>query len=153
MAAGVLLVLLTDLAFRAWGAAFARLERQELQLKKEWDYTSALLARSRRIDENYAAVRIRYPGLFEGIGDRTRIMAELDGAARAVGVQVNTLRPVQGEFDGSTRIELALCGSWPQVMRFFQAAEGQEHMFQFLEVRVLRQEPTTGLAVTAVAQK
>jgi Tfp pilus assembly protein PilO len=150
---GVLVVLFFDFACRAWGAAIARVGREEQQLKKQWEYTSGLLARSQSIEERYNDIRSRFPGLFDGTMDRTRIMAELDEVARAAGIQVSMLKPVQGEAGGSSRIELALCGAWPQVLRFFRAAEGQERMFQFSEVSVHRQERTGELEVSAVAQK
>jgi hypothetical protein len=150
---GVLVVLIIDLAVRAWGVALERVGREEQRHKKQWDYASGILGRSRSIEARYTEIQSRYPGLFDGTVDRARIMAELDGVARVAGVQVSMIRPVQGETDSPSRIELALCGSWSQVMRFLRAAEGQEHMFQFSAVSVHRQERTGELAVSGVAQK
>jgi hypothetical protein len=48
---------------------------------------------------------------------------------------------------------MALRGSWPQVMRFLQAAESQEHLFQFPSVEVHHQERIEELEVAVVAQK
>jgi hypothetical protein len=167
--AGMLVIFLIDLAFRAWGAGLASIEREEKQLKVLWDYSSGLLARSPGIEEKYSTLRSRFPKFFEDDHDPTRAMAELDGLAKTAGVQVNMIRPQpsyeRAERDGGgvpapvrpagtiSRIEIALRGSWPQVMRFFQTVEDRDHLFQFSTVSVHRQERTGELEISATLQK
>jgi hypothetical protein len=151
--AAVMVALLVDLAIRSWNAVLADMDREEKRLRVQWEYSSRLLARSRTIDEGYSRLRSRFPGLFEEGQDPTRLMTELDGLAKEAGVQMNMIRPLQGDEAGLARIELALCGSWPQVMQFFRSAESPGHLFQFPIMSVHRQERSGMLDVSATAQK
>jgi hypothetical protein len=159
--AGVSVVLLFDLAFRAWCAGLAGIEREEKSLKARWDYSSGLLARAVGIEEKHSGLRSRFLILFEDDQDPTRLMAELDEAAKAAGVQVTMMRPTQPS-EGSkrndagvavSRFEMAFRGSWPQLMRFFQTVENRDHLFQFPTVSVHRQERTGELEISATVQK
>jgi hypothetical protein len=159
--AGMLVILLIDLAFRAWGAVLVSIKREETRLKAQWDYSSGFLARSRNIDERYSGLRSRFPKLFEDDQDPTRLMAELDEAAKASGVQVTMMRPTQPSEESKrndagvavSRFEMAFRGSWPQMMHFFQIVENRDHLFQFSSVSVHRQERTGELEISATVQK
>jgi type II secretory pathway component PulM len=147
--AGAIVVVLIDLAFRSWGMALAGMEREEKRLRAQRDYAVGLLARSQNIEERYSGLRARFPTFFEDGRDPARLMAELDEVAKAAGVQVNMIRPA----GSNVRIEMALRGSWSQVMRFFQAVEDQEHLFQLSVMSVHLQKQTGELDVSLVAQK
>ncbi|NTW98479.1 MAG: hypothetical protein HGB35_00785 [Geobacteraceae bacterium] len=146
----VVSALVLDFGVQAWRKLADQSQARAKQLQQQWDYTSAMLNRSASIEANYNDVRSRYEKLFES-NDPTRAMADLDAVAKAAGIQVDMIRPVQGE--KNNRYELSLRGSWTQIMKFLQEAEGQTNLFEFPLVRIHRQEPSGELIVSAQAER
>jgi outer membrane murein-binding lipoprotein Lpp len=147
----VVSLLLLDGSIRVCQGMWAKMELQKAKLQKQWTYSSTILSRSASIEGQYNEVHARYPKLFEGSEDATRAMAELDNAAKAAGVQVDMIRPLQSEAEKPPRYEMSLRGSWPQVMKFLQGSEGLESLFDFPLVRIHRQDPSGELVVSAEA--
>ena len=130
-------LVLVDLLGRAWSGVLAGLSAKEAALKKDWAYSSALIARGPSIEDRFAAMKSAYPRLFEEQKDMAKIMSELDDLAKVAGVQVNRIQPNHGG-----KIEMSLRGSWPQFAKFFQMSEDHEHLFRFSVVNIDRQEPS-----------
>jgi Tfp pilus assembly protein PilO len=149
----VLGLLALDCGIRACRGAWMRMETQKAGLSRQWAYSSAILSRATSIESQYNEIQARYPKLFESAGDATRIMAELDSAAKAAGVQVDMIRPLQQEAEKSPRYEMSLRGSWPQVMAFLQEAESTERLFEFPTISIHRQDPSGELVVSAQAER
>ena len=125
--------------------------REEAEaLRKEWAYSSAMLARSDSINAQYEEIALRYPWLLEKTADTAAVMSELDAMARSAGVQVDRIRPVE---NGQGRYELSLKGSWSAVMKFLREAEGDAGFFRFPQISFDRQDPSGELVVSAQAEK
>ncbi len=146
----VLMALTADFSIRIWQRSMTATQNKERELQQQWDYTQAMLKRSNLIEMNYKEVYVRYPKLF-GSNDVTRVMADLDAAAKVAGIQVDMLRPVQTE--QTTRYELSLRGSWVKIMKFLQTAEGTSYLFIFPSFTVTPQEPSGDLVVLAQVER
>ena len=151
----VLLALGLDKGFQAWSAMDASLRMQKSSIEKQWSYSSAIIGRSASIEARFNDALARYPKLFESTHDTAKVMAELDDAAKASGIQMTMMRPVphQAPDDKNLRYDLAFRGSWAQVMDFLKKAEGDARVFDFPILSMHRIEPTRDLEVTAVAVK
>ncbi|MEI8010912.1 MAG: hypothetical protein WCI27_00325 [Candidatus Omnitrophota bacterium] len=146
----VVLALAIDFGVRTWQKTIAVTEGQESKLEEQLEYARLMLKRSNVIEKNYTDVHARYPKLF-GSNDVTRVMADLDAATKAAGVQVDIIRPVQMEV--STRYELSIRGSWPQILKFLQEAEGSANLFVFPFFTINPQLPSGELVVLAQVER
>ena len=149
----VIAVLLMDLMSRAWHGALSGLLAKEKAIKKEWIYSSTLIARGPAIDAHFSEIKFNNGRLFDDQKDTSKIMTELDGLAKAAGVQVNMIRPMMDANEDSARFEMTLKGSWSQMAKFFQAAEARESSFDFLDVSLHRQEISGELNATVIVQR
>lgn len=149
----VVLALAFDMGFRMWSGMDSKLRLQKSAVQKQWSYSSAILGRADSIEARYIDALARYPKLFESTNDTAKVMAELDEAAKASGIQMTMMRPVQNQSveDKKLRYDLSFRGSWGQVMDFLNKAEGDARLFDFPVMSIHRIEPTSDLEVTAVA--
>ncbi|MBF0618722.1 MAG: hypothetical protein HQL19_00985 [Candidatus Omnitrophica bacterium] len=146
-------LLITTIVVHSCMNFWSGMEKQKVELKQEWNYSSAILARASAIEEKDSFLRSRYPKLFENSSDTTRSMAELDSSAKAAGVQVDMIRPIQQVAKNSDRYEMSVRGSWVQFMKFLTDAESSAHIFEFSKISIHRQNPTGELLVSAEVER